>query len=72
MKYAKLEGKEDAQVEPQIEDKNQFALEMDAFSHSVLNNTPPRTPGEEGLKDQRIIEAIYESTRIGKPVTLKS
>jgi len=71
MKYAKLEGKEDAQVEPQIEDKNQFALEMDAFSHSVLNNTPPRTPGEEGLKDQRIIEAIYESARIGKPVTLR-
>jgi len=71
MKYAKLEGKEDAQVEPQIEDKNQFALEMDAFSHSVLNNTPPRTPGEEGLKDQRIIEAIYEYARIGKPVTLR-
>lgn len=28
------------------------------------------TPGEEGLQDQRIIEAIYESARTRRPVKL--
>jgi predicted dehydrogenase len=28
------------------------------------------TPGEEGLQDQRIMDAIYESARTHRPVTL--
>ena len=35
-----------------------------------MNNTEPLTPGEEGLKDMKIIEAIYESARTGKPIKL--
>lgn len=50
--------------------KNQFALEMDHFAECVANNQQPWTPGEEGLQDQRIMEAIYESARIGRPVRL--
>jgi predicted dehydrogenase len=50
--------------------RDHFQLEMDHMSECVLNNTEPLTPGEEGLKDLRIIEAIYESGRTDKPVKL--
>jgi predicted dehydrogenase len=50
--------------------RNQFALEMDHFAECVVSGKQPWTPGEEGLQDQRIMEAIYESARIGKPVQL--
>ena len=48
--------------------KNQFALEIDHFSRCIQENLRPRTPGEEGLQDQVLMEAIYESARIGAPV----
>jgi predicted dehydrogenase len=50
--------------------KDHFATEMDALSEAVMNNTESLTPGEEGLKDLRIMMAIYESARGGKPVKL--
>jgi predicted dehydrogenase len=53
---------------PEIPDIFQFAREMDAFAESILNNKPSHTPGEEGLKDLKVIEAIYESARTGKTV----
>jgi predicted dehydrogenase len=36
----------------------------------VINDRQPYTPGEEGLQDQRIIEAIFESARTTRAVTL--
>jgi predicted dehydrogenase len=57
-------------IEHGIEDANQFALEFDHMSLCVRNDVQPHTPGEEGLQDQRIIEAIYESARTGRPVKL--
>ncbi len=56
--------------EPNIEVKDQFATEMDHMALCVRNNVQPHTPGEEGLQDQRIVEAIYESARTGKAVKL--
>lgn len=56
------------QITPQ--EKNQFALEMDHFADCVANGKQPWTPGEEGLQDQRIMEAIYASAQHGKPVAL--
>jgi predicted dehydrogenase len=56
--------------QPNIESGDQFALEIDHMSRCVQRNIQPHTPGEEGLQDQRIIEAIYESARIGRPVKL--
>ena len=50
--------------------KNQFAAEMDHFSECILEDKQPHTPGEEGLQDQRIMEAIYQSAREGRPVKL--
>jgi len=48
--------------------KNQFALEIDHFARCVIEDIRPRTPGEEGLQDQVLMEAIYEAARTGQPV----
>jgi predicted dehydrogenase len=48
--------------------RDHFALEMDHMSECVLENKDPLTPGEEGLRDIRIMMAIYEAARLGKTV----
>ena len=63
-------GKIEHRERPVIGDKNQFALEMDHMALCVMQNKTPFTPGEEGLQDQRIMEAIYLSAKTGKPVKL--
>ncbi|MBO0858471.1 MAG: Gfo/Idh/MocA family oxidoreductase [Chloracidobacterium sp.] len=50
--------------------RDHFALEMDHMSDCVMNNKEPSTPGEEGLRDLRIMTAIYESARAGKTIKL--
>ena len=47
-----------------------FAAEMDHMSDCVMQNKETLTPGEEGLRDLTIIEAVYESSRTGKTVKL--
>ncbi|MBD2714885.1 Gfo/Idh/MocA family oxidoreductase [Microvirga sp. STR05] len=64
------EGPAKLQNQITIPAKNQFAAEMDHFSECVLDDKQPHTPGEEGLQDQRIMEAIYQSAREGRPVKL--
>ncbi|QIX63424.1 Gfo/Idh/MocA family oxidoreductase [Hymenobacter sp. BT18] len=64
------EGKAKLQNQITIPTKNQFAAEMDHFSECILENKQPHTPGEEGLQDHRIMEAIYQSAREGRPVKL--
>jgi len=51
---------------------NQFAAEMDDFAQCILDNKPSKVPGEEGLRDVKIMLAIYESARTGKPAKLAS
>ena len=48
--------------------KDHFALEMDHMSECVLEGKDPLTPGEEGLRDLRIMMKIYEACRTGKAV----
>jgi predicted dehydrogenase len=50
---------------------DQFALEMDDFAQCILEGKPSKVSGEEGLRDVRIMMAIYESARAGKPVELR-
>ncbi|MDB5190914.1 MAG: gfo/Idh/MocA family oxidoreductase, partial [Segetibacter sp.] len=45
---------------------NQQARQMDDFAQCILQNKPTRVPGEEGLKDMKVIEAIYRSIASGK------
>ena len=56
--------------EPSIEAADQFATEMDHMSLCIQQNLAPHTPGEEGLQDQRIVDAIYESARTGRTVNI--
>ena len=50
--------------------KNQFALEIDHMAECILQDRRPRTPGEEGLQDHVLMEAIYEAARTGLNVTV--
>ncbi|MGI4976938.1 MAG: Gfo/Idh/MocA family protein [Janthinobacterium lividum] len=49
---------------------NQFATEMDAFAEAIRADREPHTPGEEGVQDMRVIEAIYQAAAGGSPVKL--
>jgi predicted dehydrogenase len=49
---------------------DQFAAEMDDFAQCILENRPTRVPGEEGLRDVKIMMAIYESAKTGKTINL--
>jgi predicted dehydrogenase len=53
-----------------IDSGDQFAKELDHMAQCIKANRQPHTPGEEGLQDMRIIEAIYQSAREGRPVKL--
>lgn len=70
LKVARVVDGHDQASDIQIEAKNQFAAEMDHFAQCVKQDQTPHTPGEEGLQDQRIMEAIYESARKGRVVKL--
>jgi len=64
-----VDGREQGS-EVQAGDKNQFAAELDHFAQCIQQDKEVHTPGEEGLQDQRIMEAIYASARSGKTVKL--
>jgi predicted dehydrogenase len=48
----------------------QFARMPQHFADAIRKDTPILTPGEMGLRDTRIIEAIYASAQSGKVVRL--
>ncbi len=48
--------------------RDHFALQMDHMSECVQENKDPLTPGEEGLRDLKIMMAIYEAARTGRTV----
>ena len=68
--YHGLRGHRSDGHEIQLPDIDQFAAEMDDFAQCILNQRPTRVPGEEGLRDVKIMMAIYEAARTGKAVTL--
>ncbi len=63
-------GQADSMEQRRFPNKNQFAVEMDHFAQRIRDNEEPRTPGEEGMQDQRIIEAIYHAAAGGGVVKL--
>lgn len=56
--------------ERELPERDHFTSEMDHMSDCVMQNKEPLTPGEEGLRDMKIIAAIYEAARSGKTVKL--
>ena len=67
---AKRAGEQEQVAETRFSPPNQFALEIDHMADCVLNDRRPRTPGEEGIQDHLVFEAIYRSTRKNCPVAL--
>lgn len=56
--------------EETIEARDQFAPEIDYFSDCILTNKSIEPSGEEGLADIAVIEAIFQSAKIGKGIEL--
>jgi glucose-fructose oxidoreductase len=48
----------------------QQAMQMDDDAGAIINKKPVLVPGEEGLRDIKIVEAIYEAARTGKRVKI--
>jgi len=59
---------------PTFAPANQFALELDHMADCIANNKQPHThtPGEEGLQDQKIMEALYLSAQQRRPIILST
>ena len=70
MQIGHTAGAAQAQEERVWTPQNQFAVEMDAFADAIRNDHQPLTPGEEGLQDLRVMEAIYQAAAGGSPVAL--
>jgi predicted dehydrogenase len=47
-----------------------FTSEMDHMSDCVIEDKEPLTPGQEGLRDITIIQAVYEAAQSGKTLKL--
>ena len=43
---------------------------MEDDARAILAQRPPLVPGEEGLRDIRIVKAIIESAATGRPVDI--
>jgi len=50
--------------------KNQFAGQLDHMAECIMNGSKPIVPGEEGLADLRVIEAIYRSAAEHRTISL--
>lgn len=62
-----VDGKSEVQ---KFSKSDQFAPELLHFAECISNDSEPEPSGEEGLADVRVMEAIAESARSGKPVRL--
>ncbi|WP_299760660.1 Gfo/Idh/MocA family oxidoreductase [uncultured Pontibacter sp.] len=69
--YSGIKGKtnEGLMNLPQV---NQQARQMDDFARCVLEGDETKVPGEMGLRDVRILEAIYEAARTGESVAIQT
>ena len=53
-----------------LREPDHFAALMDHLADSAAKNTRPIVDGEDGRNDMRVIEAIYESVKTGRPVKM--
>ena len=59
--YSGIDGVTSDGVKLNASIQNQQALQMDDDAQAIKNNTPVLVPGEEGLKDTIVVEAVYKS-----------
>jgi glucose-fructose oxidoreductase len=66
-----LQRVKDGRVEEErFEPIDQFGATIAYFADCIIRDVIPEPSGYEGLQDVRIVEAIYRSSRDGRPVTL--
>ena len=69
--YSRLKGSSPlGEINHQYQTPWQQAKQMDDDALSIMQAKPMLVPGEEGLRDIRIVEAIYKSAKTGKSVSL--
>lgn len=52
----------------QLETKNTYQSEIEAFSQAIIEGESAPVPGEDGLWNHIVMEAVYESARTGKEI----
>lgn len=71
LSYTGVEGETSDGAELPPDPGHQQARQMDDNALALKNNTPPIVPGEEGLNDIRVVDAIFESAnRDGERIEL--
>lgn len=68
--YSGISGKTSDGIELNERIPNQQARQMDDDAQAITKKKKPLVPGEEGLKDIRIVEAIYRSVRENRKISL--
>jgi predicted dehydrogenase len=62
-----ISGRTDERLFPK---RDQFAAEIVGFSRAILEEQEIEPSGEEGIADVRIVQALLESAKLGKPIDL--
>lgn len=68
--YQAVKGETSDGKELNLTIQNQQARQMDNDALAILGQGPLLVPGEEGLRDVRIVQAIFEAADTGGPVDL--
>ena len=68
--YNNNRGRRSDGTEINLPSGDQFATELDDFADCIINKRPTKVPGEMGLGDVKVLMAIYESIKKGRPVSL--
>jgi len=69
--YSGVQGKASNGKLLNIPIQNQQAKQMDDDALAIINNTSVLVPGEEGMRDIRIVEAIYKAAKDGNTINLR-
>ena len=71
--YAGLKGKSNlSEINFIYQVPQQQAKQMDDDAKSIKEGKPMMVPAEEGLRDIKIVEAIYKAAALGQAVKLQT
>ncbi|HEX6623858.1 MAG TPA: Gfo/Idh/MocA family oxidoreductase [Pyrinomonadaceae bacterium] len=56
---------------PVVSDVSGHRRILEDFLRAIADDTPPRCDGREGRRSVELVEAVYQSSRTGRPVDLK-
>lgn len=69
--YAGIKGKSPlGEINFPFDQPMEQVYQMDDDAMSIMQGRPMQVPGEEGLRDIKVVEAILESAKTGKRVTI--